>query len=90
MKPWWRMLGAVLLVLGLDEIVAVHDRFQDATGHPGQIVLIPVAIVGVVAWWKVLNEISGNQQARRLFLAGAAFWFVSQSADVLFQEPIAG
>ena len=52
--------GGVLMVLGLDEIVAIHDRFQDATGHPGQIVLIPVAIIGVVAWWKVLSEISDN------------------------------
>ena len=49
-------------MLGLDEIVAIHDRFQDATGHPGQIVLIPVAIVGVVAWCKVLNAISDNAQ----------------------------
>jgi hypothetical protein len=86
MRPWWQLLGGVLLVLGLDEIVAMHDRFQEATGHPGQIILIPVAIVGVVAWWKVLGEISGNRRVRSLFIAGAAFWFVSQSVDVIFQE----
>jgi hypothetical protein len=86
MRPWWKLLGAVLLVLGTDEIVAMHDRFQDATGHPGQIILIPVAIVGIAAWWKVLGEISGDQRVRRLFIAGAAFWFVSQAVDIVFQE----
>jgi hypothetical protein len=86
MRRWWLLLGSVLFVLGTDEIVAIHDRFQDATGHPGQIVLIPVAIVGVVAWWKVLGEISGNRRVRNLFVAGAVFWFLSQSVDIVFQE----
>ena len=79
MKRWWLLLGRrAVRARHCDEIVAIHDRFQDATGHPGQIILIPVAIVGVVAWWKVLDEISGNRMARTLFIAGAAFWFVSQ------------
>jgi hypothetical protein len=86
MRRWWQVLGAVLLVLGTDEIVAMHDRFQETTGHPGQIILLPVAIVGVVAWWKVLREIRPNRRVRELFIAGAALWFLSQAVDVVFQE----
>jgi hypothetical protein len=85
MKRWWLVLGGVLIVLGLDEIVAVHDRFQDATGLPGQTILLPVAVLGVIAWLKVLAEISDNQRARDLFVAGAALWFVSQLIDVTIQ-----
>jgi hypothetical protein len=86
MRRWWQVLGGVLLVLGTDEIVAIHDRFQETTGHPGQIVLLPVAIIGVVAWWKVLQEIRVERRVRTLFIAGAALWFLSQAVDVVFQE----
>jgi hypothetical protein len=87
-KRWWMLLGSVLIVLGADEIIAIHDRFQEATGHPGQIVLIPVAILGVVAWWKVLNATSGNRRVRQLLIGGAALWLVSQAIDVTVQGDI--
>jgi hypothetical protein len=86
MKRWWLLLGAVLMVLGLDEIVAVHDRFQDSTGLPGQTILLPIAVVGVVAWFKVLGEIWEHDRARNLFMAGAAVWFLSQLIDVTIQH----
>ena len=85
MKRWWMVMGGVLFVLGADEIVAIHDRFQDATGLPGQTILLPVAVLGVIAWLKVLAEISDNRTARDLFVAGAALWFVSQLIDVTIQ-----
>jgi hypothetical protein len=85
-RPWWLLLGAILIVLGADEIVAIHDRFQDATDYPGQIVLIPVACVGIAAWWKVLGAVTGNRQVRNLLIAGAALWLLSQMIDVLIQD----
>jgi hypothetical protein len=86
MRRWWTALGFVLLILGADEIIAIHDRFQDATGNPGQIVLIPVAIVGVVAWLKLLGEFSENETVRKLWIAGASLWFFSQASDVLLNS----
>jgi hypothetical protein len=86
MRRWWLLLGAVLMVLGLDEIVAVHDRFQDSTGLPGQLVLLPIAAIGVVAWFKVLGEIWDHALTRNLFIAGAAVWFLSQAIDVTVQH----
>lgn len=85
-KPWWLLLGAVLIVLGADEIVAVHDRFQDATDLPGQTILVPIAIVGVVAWWKVVVAVAAERRVRDLMIAGAALWLVSQGLDVLVQD----
>ncbi len=72
MKPWWLLLGGVLIVLGADEIIAIHDRFQDATDYAGQVVLIPIALVGIMAWWKVLGAVTDNLQVRKLLIAGAA------------------
>jgi hypothetical protein len=86
MKPWWLLLGGVLFMIAAGEIVAAHDGFQDRIGHPGQIVLILVAIVGIVAWFKILAATSKNDRVRRLLIAGAAFWLVSQAIDVTIQE----
>jgi hypothetical protein len=79
MKSWWLLGGAVLVVLGADEIIAVHDRF------PGQIVLILVAIVGIIAWFKILAATSKSDRVRRLVIAGAGLWLVSQAIDVAIQ-----
>jgi hypothetical protein len=87
MKPWFAALGVAMLFLTADQILAVHSRFQDSTGVTGQLILLPIAIVAVVAWWKVLQEISDNRLARTLFIAGAAFWAYSQASDVLL-DPI--
>jgi hypothetical protein len=87
-EMWWLLLGAVLFVLGGNEIIALHDRFQDATGRPGQIVLTLFAIVGIVAWFKILDATSKNDRVRRLLIAGVAFWFVSQAIHVTFQGNI--
>jgi hypothetical protein len=78
----WTLLGAVLAILGTDEIVTMHHRFQTATDLPGQTLLIPVAIIGVVAWWQVLGAISGNRRARFWFVTGAVLWLASQAIDV--------
>jgi hypothetical protein len=82
-RRWWLLLGIVLIPLGAEQILAIHSRFQDATGLPGQVILIPIAVFGVIAWLAVLGELSGNRLARALFIAGAAFWLFSQMSDVL-------
>jgi hypothetical protein len=82
-KRWWLLLGIVLIPLGAEQILAIHSRFQDATGLPGQVVLIPIAVFGVIAWLKVLDELSAHRLARTLFIAGAVAWLFSQMSDVL-------
>lgn len=87
-RRWWLVLWGVLFILGSDEVIAIHDRFQDATGHPGQIILAPVALVGMVAWWKVLRELSAYRLARALFIAGAVLWAYSQASDILLNPTL--
>jgi hypothetical protein len=87
MKRWWLTLGLVILVLAFDQVLAVHSRFGDATGLPGQLILLPAAIAGIVAWFKVLQEIWDNRLARSLFVAGALVWALSQASDVLL-DPV--
>lgn len=82
-KRWWLLLGLVLIPLGAEQVLAIHSRFQDATGMPGQVILLPIAVFGVIAWLKVLPEVSTNRLARTLFIAGAAAWAFSQFSDVL-------
>jgi hypothetical protein len=87
MRRWWLTLGIVMLILSTDQIIAVHSRFGDSTGLPGQIILTPVAIAGIIAWFKVLRELWGNRLARTLLIVGAVLWFLSQASDVLL-DPI--
>jgi hypothetical protein len=87
MKGWWFTLGLVYIVLACDQVVAVHSRFGDSTGLPGQLILFPVAIAGLASWFKVLQALSINRLARTLFVVGAAFWAMSQLSDLLL-DPI--
>jgi hypothetical protein len=82
----WKVFGGALLVVATEEFMALPNRFEDATGASGQILLIPVAVVGVVALWKVLRATGGDRRARFLFLAGALLWLGSQAIDVFFQD----
>jgi hypothetical protein len=84
-KSLWLVLGAVLFVVGADEIIAVHNRFHDVTGVSGQALLIPIAIVGIVAWLRLLGATAKHDRTRRLLIVGAYFWFVSQAIEVLIQ-----
>jgi hypothetical protein len=86
MKRWWLTLGVVMVVLGADQMVAVHSRFGDSTGVPGQLILLPFAIAGVLAWLKVLRAMWDNRLARTLFIAGACFWVFSQASDLLLDS----
>jgi hypothetical protein len=88
-RRWWRMLGLVMVPLGAEQVLAIHSRFQDATGLPGQVVLVPIAIVAALAWSKVLLDVWDNRLVRVLFIAGAAFWLQSQVSDVLL-NPVNG
>ncbi len=78
----WLVLGTVLVVLGLDEIAAVHDRLQDTVGSPAQLGLIPVAVVGIVAWVIARHATPANPRVRRLALAGVLLWFAAQAIDL--------
>jgi len=86
-RRWWLALACVFLYLGLDEMTALHEELQHATGIWGQTFLMPVVVVGVAAWYMILKEIRSNDLATLLLLAGAASWVVSQGIDLKLNEP---
>jgi hypothetical protein len=86
-RRWWIALALVLAFLGIDEIAALHEAVQDRIDVWGQAVLAPVAVVGVYAWWVVLQVLRREQPAGTLFLLGAAAWILSQLIDAKMNEP---
>ena len=87
-RRWWLALVFVFLYLGLDEMAAIHEEFQHVTGIWGQAFLMPVALVGVVAWFAIFKELRVNELAMRLWVAGAALWVLSQGIDLVLNDPM--
>jgi hypothetical protein len=83
MRRWWLTLGVVMVVLSSEQVLAIHNRFGAATDLPGQAILLPLGIAGVIAWLKVLQDIWENGLARTLLIAGAVLWIASQASDLL-------
>ena len=80
-RRWWLVLGLVFAALGVDEIGALHEKIQEATGiHPGQLVLAPLVIVAGLAWLVALRRMP-SAASRNLWLGGAALWVLSQAVD---------
>lgn len=82
-RRWWLTLGVVMVLLSSEQVLALHNRFEDATDLPGQLILLPLGIAGVLAGFKVLQDIWGNGVARTLFVVGAVLWILAQAGDVL-------
>ena len=78
---WWTGLALVFAVLGLDEIVAVHEELQRLTGVYGQLFLAPVVAFGAAAWVVVLRRLLPHRRAALLLGAGAVAWACSQVID---------
>jgi hypothetical protein len=87
-RRWWLALAFVFLYLGLDEMTALHEELQHVTGIWGQAFLMPVALVGVAAWYMAIKEMRTNQVAVLLWVAGAAAWVLSQGIDLKLNEPL--
>ena len=81
-REWWRALAVVFTLLGIDEVAALHEEVQDATGiHPGQLVLLPLVAVAGAAWIATLRYLTGQAAARWLWIGGAGAWALSQAID---------
>ena len=78
----WALLAGVLGFLALDEIALVHEAIQEEVGVKGQIVLAPVALVGLVAWLGIMRAPDTGSTAQRLLVGGAGCWAFAQLLDV--------
>lgn len=71
----------LLLALGLDEIGQVHERLERRAGIDWQLLYMPVAATGAVAWLLIVLRLSGLQRA--LLVAGTGAWAVAQLLEFL-------
>jgi hypothetical protein len=77
----WLCLGVLWLAMGVDEVAGVHERLERHLGVDWQLLYMPVAAAGGVAW---LVAVRGSDRAVRLLLAGgAAAWVAAQTLEFL-------
>jgi len=76
-------ITAVLWWMGFDEVIAIHERVQAATGITWQILYLPA--LPFVIWFFVrgIPELPPPPKARRFFLWGIYAWISSQVLDVI-------
>lgn len=76
-------MAALLAVMAGDEVVELHERLEAATGVDWQLLYLPVAMVGALAWLRLLRAWRGRTLPGVLLIAGAACWGVSQVLEAV-------
>ncbi len=76
-------MTAVICWMGFDEMTAIHERVQDATGIAWQVLYLP--FLPFVIWFFVrgIPSLPPPPSARRLFIWGIWAWVASQVLDVI-------
>jgi hypothetical protein len=85
-RRWWLVLAGVFAFLGIDEITALHEAVQDRVHVWGQATLIPIVILGGIAWVVTLRRLGTRSVAGRLLMLAAATWALSQGIDAALNE----
>jgi hypothetical protein len=80
-------LPPFLLYMGIDEIVAIHERLQMWTGINWQELYLPVAAAGGVAWLAARGRLRRFDLAPVLLVGGAAAWLTAQVFEHFQYEP---
>ena len=75
------VLAAFLLVMATDEVAYVHERMEGKTGVDWQLLYLPVALAGGLAWLAALRRLRGNYPASAMLVGGAVAWLVSQALE---------
>ncbi len=87
---WVLAVAGLWAFLGVDDANAIHERLQRATGIDWQYLYAPLALAGLVLFVALMRTTSGI--SRRLLLAGAAGWGISQVLELVQHgrvEPVA-
>ena len=83
----WLALGAFLVFMAVDEAITFHEILQDRLATDWQMLYLPVAAAGGVAWLLVLQRLWPQSRERLLFILGAVAWFVAQLDERIQSNP---
>lgn len=76
-------LACLFALMALDEMFYFHERLETWTGIDWQVLYLPVALVGGVAWLMVLRRLLVYPHAAWLFVGGAVAWVASQGIELV-------
>lgn len=71
-------LGALFIFMAFDEVLAVHERIEEAVHLAWYKFYAPVAAVAGVAWLAVVRATWPRRGVRLALIGGGACWLVSQ------------
>jgi hypothetical protein len=86
----WGLLGALMVLLSLDEVATLHERLSAQVGGTlAEVVIQPVAGLAVIALFVVVGR-RAERTARRLLLAAAAALLLGHAAELATPPPEEG
>lgn len=83
----WIGVGLLLVFMGFDELLMIHERVEFETGIDFQILYFPVVVVGGIGYLLLLARMPRWSLAQVMWLAAAALWFASQILENLEYDP---
>ena len=69
--------------MATDELVAIHERLDAATGVDWQELYLPIAFLGGLAWLFTAWRLWRHRVGYLLYGAGAVAWFLSQVLEAI-------
>lgn len=84
---WFKLSGLGFAVFACDELATIHEHLEAKTGvEPGQVFLLPVVAVLLLAGASILRRFRRDRPVRLLLLGGVLGWGLSQALDPLHTE----
>lgn len=80
-QRWWFGFALVLAWMSFDEVVALHERLESATGVDWQLLYLPIAAAAALCWLHVRARL--GPRGRLFMVAGATAWVASQLLELL-------
>lgn len=74
----WLGVGCLFTVMAFDELLMLHERFENRLGVDWQLLYLPVFAAGGIAWLALLLPMRRWSLEQVMWIGGASMWFVSQ------------
>ena len=83
----WRAIATLLVFLGVDEVLTIHESLADVTGVFWQILYVPIGLLAGVIWLMVLSRLPRGSRERLLFVGAPLAWLISQVLEAIQRDP---